>query len=164
MVRRVNSGRVIGRALFIALVATPVMLAQEACSPSSGRENRVGGPGGGNAGGASGSSGTSGGGLGAIGGTTGINTDGSSGGRTDAPCPTGVEWGCKIDACTGQPKTTVRAKVYDPSGQLPLYNVAVYVPNAEVDPIRTGRSAKPAQRPFRPAGGIGAHQRQRASS
>jgi hypothetical protein len=51
---------------------------------------------------------------------------------------TGNGWNCKIDACEGGPKTTVTAKVYDPAGQVPLYNVAVYVPNASLDPIVTG--------------------------
>jgi hypothetical protein len=139
MVRRVDLCRVCDHALLIALVMSASALAQPACSPSSDRDSRVAGAGAGNAGGALGAGGSSSGGIGALGGTTGINVDGSTGGGgTNAPCPTGVEWGCKIDACTGQPKTTVRAKVYDPSGQLPLYNVAVYVPNAEVDPIKDG--------------------------
>jgi hypothetical protein len=47
-------------------------------------------------------------------------------------------WLCKIDACDGKPKTSVRAKIYDPAGKVPLYNVAVYVPNAALDDIATG--------------------------
>ncbi len=42
--------------------------------------------------------------------------------------------------CTleGRPKTTVRATIYDPAGRLPLYNVMVYVPSTELDPIVEG--------------------------
>jgi hypothetical protein len=46
--------------------------------------------------------------------------------------------GCLIDACDGGPTTTVTAKVYDPAGKVPLYNVAVYVPSTALDPIATG--------------------------
>lgn len=41
-------------------------------------------------------------------------------------------------SCEGRPKTTVRARVYDPAGRLPLYNVMVYVPSAPLDPIAEG--------------------------
>jgi len=41
-------------------------------------------------------------------------------------------------SCEGRPKTTVRARVYDPAGRLPLYNVMVYVPSAPLDPIVEG--------------------------
>jgi hypothetical protein len=51
---------------------------------------------------------------------------------------TGNGWGCKIVQCDGGQKTTVTAKVYDPAGKVPLYDVAVYVPNTNVDPIATG--------------------------
>ena len=63
-----------------------------------------------------------------------------SGGGTGmgVPCTDGTGWACKIAACTGQPKTTVRAKIYSPSGDLPIYDVAVYVPNKPVDPINDG--------------------------
>ena len=47
--------------------------------------------------------------------------------------------GCLIDdACDGGATTTVTAKVYDPAGKVPLYNVAVYVPSTALDPIATG--------------------------
>jgi hypothetical protein len=51
---------------------------------------------------------------------------------------TGNGWDCKIDPCDGGMRTTVTAKVYDPAGKNPLYNVAVYVPNAALAPIATG--------------------------
>jgi hypothetical protein len=63
--------------------------------------------------------------------------DGSTGGIAGGPC-TGNGWNCKIAPCEGGPKTTVTAKVYDPAGKVPLYNVAVYVPNTDLLPISTG--------------------------
>ncbi len=50
----------------------------------------------------------------------------------------GDGWSCKIAVCDGGARTTVTAKVYDPAGMVPLYDVAVYVPNANLDPITTG--------------------------
>jgi hypothetical protein len=45
---------------------------------------------------------------------------------------------CKQKTCAAGARTTLRGKVYDPAGKVPLYNVVVYVPNAPLDPINTG--------------------------
>jgi hypothetical protein len=45
---------------------------------------------------------------------------------------------CKQAACAGGGSTTVKGRVYDPAGKVPLYNVLVYVPNGPLDPIATG--------------------------
>ncbi len=71
----------------------------------------------------------------AAGGTISINVDGGST-PGNGTC-TGLL--CQIDDCSGHPEqTTLSATVYDPAGQVPLYDVAVYVPNAALADISTG--------------------------
>lgn len=53
------------------------------------------------------------------------------------PC-TGLQ--CQQASCSGGAKTTVSGTVYTPKGDLPLYNVVVYVPNTPLDTIPTGSS------------------------
>jgi hypothetical protein len=43
-------------------------------------------------------------------------------------------------ACDGDQTTTVSGTVYIPSGELPLYNVMVYVPETELSPLTPGAS------------------------
>lgn len=47
---------------------------------------------------------------------------------------------CQQIACAGGGKTTVSGTVYEPAGDIPLYNVIVYVPNRELAPIPDGAS------------------------
>lgn len=45
---------------------------------------------------------------------------------------------CDIPTCTGTNTTTISGTVYAPNGTLPLYNVIVYIPNAQLEPIPAG--------------------------
>ncbi|MEO8181741.1 MAG: carboxypeptidase regulatory-like domain-containing protein [Deltaproteobacteria bacterium] len=63
--------------------------------------------------------------------------DGDNGGLGTGPC---VNLQCQQAACSGGARTTLTGTVFTPSGELPLYNVTVYVPNKELEPISDGAS------------------------
>jgi hypothetical protein len=65
--------------------------------------------------------------------------DGATGDASVRPC-TGL---CLQQvACDDGKSTTVRGKVHDPAGKVPLYNVLVYVPNAALAPVVTGATCE----------------------
>ncbi len=55
----------------------------------------------------------------------------------------------QVDCPTPGDTTSVSGTVYTPAGNLPLYNIHVYVPNAPLDPIPTGNdSCEPCDAPL----------------
>lgn len=84
------------------------------------------------------------GGTGGSGGGQGAGPGGGSGGATgggmgklpDGGTCTGLQ--CQVKACTGGTPTTVTGKVYDPGGNVPLYNAIVYVPNTALKQFPAG--------------------------
>lgn len=62
------------------------------------------------------------------------------GGEEEFAPPPCVGLLCQQVACEAGVTTRVSGTVYDPSGTLPLYNVMVYVPNAELEPLTDGAS------------------------
>jgi hypothetical protein len=122
-------------ALFIGLLVT-----QAGCSGSA--AERRNGPGVGSGGGLGTLTGGGESGMTGIGGPGNIVLPEAGTGGGSGPCENGG-WACAIDECNGHPEsTTVRAKVYDPAGKNPLYNVIVYVNNAALEPIASGATCE----------------------
>jgi len=63
---------------------------------------------------------------------------GSDGGNPDGGDGGCVNLECQQVSCADGGTTTLTGTVYDPSGQVPLYNAMVYVPNGQTQPFTPG--------------------------
>ncbi len=134
--------------LFSALAVTALLIDAGSMSACGGTKGGSGfGASSGSSGGASGSNGGSngsnggsnssgsGGASSGFGTSSGGSSGGTVGGDGGVPCPSGLT--CNV-SCSGGGSTTVTGVVYDPAGNNPLYNVAVYVPATPLQPLPQG--------------------------
>jgi hypothetical protein len=67
--------------------------------------------------------------------TTQNDTTPSFSGEAGVTC---VNLECRQDKCDGRQKTTLLGAVHDPAAKNPIYNAIVYVPNAPLEPLKSG--------------------------
>jgi hypothetical protein len=96
----------------------------------------------------SGSGGSGSGGSGGDGGCGLLGCGSGSGGSAGGPCQ-GLQCAAADCASQGKPETTLTGTVYDPAGNLPLYNIYVYIPNGPTAsiPLGVGDQCTPCEAP-----------------
>jgi hypothetical protein len=123
------------RSSFVALSLVGAVAIVISCSATSGTHFGNGGVGNGSGSGNDGM----GNGTGTGNGVTGIGGSFVTSDAGNTQC-TGLQCVAQMDNCAGQGKkpTSITGFVYDPAGNLPLYNVYVYIPNTTPDAITAG--------------------------